>query len=387
MESIELPTYKTIVPNEVFVKNGKMIGEVFSKQALIIERYRVPTKEDVMKTIIEEVLSREKVSGRIAVVVLDVHGEYSSFAEPAAKSGQKNFSGKTTIIKSDDIKIGVSKLNVGLISSIVSGLSSTQKRELEKILNSLKNEMRGGAGPFGLEQVEAAISSDKEISKDTSRILLSWVASLKELRLFGKTDIPSVFDIVRSGHLTVFDLSDEINLKKKQIIVSYFANKLFFERKSQNIPPFLLVVEESHQFIPEKTREEAAISKRILETIAREGRKFGACLCLVSQRPVNLSTTALANCNTHLILRVTNPYDLDHIGESSEGLDRDSQKIISGLAVGEALLVGEAVNFPLFFKVRKNLSPDSKHEISLEDAAKNFESKKEGEIKEAQEFL
>src|SRR3989344_5412992 len=64
MGNIELPTYKTIVPNEVFVKNGKMIGEVFSKQALIIERYRVPTKEDVMKTIIEEAEKMQEVSAK-----------------------------------------------------------------------------------------------------------------------------------------------------------------------------------------------------------------------------------------------------------------------------------------------------------------------------------
>ncbi|MBU0636493.1 ATP-binding protein, partial [Candidatus Micrarchaeota archaeon] len=110
-------------------------------------------------------------------------------------------------------------------------------------------------------------------------------------------------------------------------------------------------------------------------------------LCLVSQRPKHLSTTALANCNSHLILRITNPYDLKHIGESSEGIDSDSERMITSLRVGEALLVGEAVNYPVFFKVRKNYSADSKHEKTLEEAAKEFEQQKETIEKETEEFL
>ncbi len=340
-----------------------------------------------VKTIIEEVLDRKKESGRISVIVIDVHGEYTSFGEPVQSGAAKDYSGKTTIIKSGDIKIGVPKLSVGLIAGIVSGLSAPQKRELEKVLSALKSEMRSGMGPFDLEKVESAIASDANINESTARVLLSWVASLKELRLFGKTDIPSIFDVLRPGHLTVFDLSEETDLKKKQIIVAYFANRLFLERKNGKIPPFLLVVEEAHQMCPEKTKEEHAISKRIIETIAREGRKFGACLCLVSQRPINLSTTALSQCNSHLIMRITNPYDLKHIGESSEGIDDKSLDMVSSLAVGEALLVGEAVNHPVFFRVRKNRSPDSRHEISLEDAAAQFEKKDDDKKSEAQEFL
>ena len=71
-------------------------------------------------------------------------------------------------------------------------------------------------------------------------------------------------------------------------------------------------------------------------------------MCLISQRPVNLSTTALSQCNTHIILRVTNPNDLDHIQMSSEGIDARVAKSITSLKVGEAILVGEAVNSPVF---------------------------------------
>lgn len=399
-DKVRVASSETIEKFLGFDKNGLHLGEInfhgtvvkpnmsrLLKKHLAVLAMSGAGKSNYVKVMIEEVLNRKKEEGRVAVVVVDVHGEYTCFGEPATKVGQNDYSKKTFIIKSHELKIGVPKLNVGLVSSIVSGLSPPQKRELERILNSLKSEMRSGAGPFDLNRVEAAISQDKSINDATGRILLSWISNLKELDLFGKTDSPSVFDILRPGHLTVFDLSDETNLKKKQIIVSYFAQRFFFERKNGAIPPFLLVVEESHQFAPQEAKEESAISRRIIETIAREGRKFGACLCLVSQRPINLSTTALSQCNSNVILRVTNPYDLKHIGESSEGIDSKSLEMITTLAVGEALLVGEAVNHPVFFRVRKNSCPESRHEVSLEQAARLFEEKKEELNKEAAQFL
>jgi len=84
---------------------------------------------------------------------------------------------------------------------------------------------------------------------------------------------------------------------------------------------------------------------------------------------------------------VTNPYDLKHIGESSEGIDAKSQDMITSLRVGEGLLVGEAVNYPVFFRIRKNESPDSVHEQTLEEAAIAFEKGAEEEESEAEQFL
>ncbi len=129
------------------------------------------------------------------------------------------------------------------------------------------------------------------------------------------------------------------------------------------------------------------MAKSILETIAREGRKFGSCLCLISQRPVKLSTTVLSQANTHIILRITNPYDLKHIGESSEGLDSKSVEMISSLRVGEALVVGEASSYPVFFKVREKYSQDSHLDVSLSGLAKNYLKNSSNQDKDIEGFL
>ncbi len=344
-------------------------------------------KSYLTSVLFEELLDRKKEAGRIATIVLDPHGEYSSFAEPVLDKSKTDYSSRTKIVKAHEIQIGVPKLSVGILSGIIPGLSSPQKRDLGKIISKLRAEMKSGLGPFDLHDVLDTLNSTPEIKENTKVALGGWIVSLMELNLFGKTDSPPISDLLKSGNLTIIDLGDVINTKKKQIIVSYFAQRLFYERRRKTIPPFLLVLEEAHQFVPEKAGKDSAICRSIIRTIAREGRKFGASLCLISQRPVQLDTTALSQCNTHIILRITNPYDLKHIGESSEGLDSKSIEMITSLRVGEALLVGEATHYPLFFKVRKRKSQESRHEISLEQAAVDFERNSSEKDDETRELL
>jgi DNA helicase HerA-like ATPase len=182
-------------------------------------------------------------------------------------------------------------------------------------------------------------------------------------------------------------MSGTISMKKKRLAVAHVAGKLFEARRSNKVPPFLLILEEAHQYVPEKVQREHAICRGILQTIAREGRKFHASLCLISQRPVQLSTTVLSQCNTNIILRVTNPYDLKHIGESSEGITKDVQDQISSLQVGTGLVVGEAVNFPLFVKIRKRKSKESEKGLPLEQAALAYMKDQEQKKSDAKEFM
>ena len=95
----------------------------------------------------------------------------------------------------------------------------------------------------------------------------------------------------------------------------------------------------------------------------------------------------ISQCNNKLILRITNPYDLDHIGKSAEGIDKQSQNMLTSLRVGEALLVGEATGYPVFFKVRQRNSQPSRHEIPLEKAALDFEKGREEKDAETRELL
>lgn len=341
-------------------------------------------KSYFMSVLIEELQKRKKEQGQIATIVFDTHGEYTSFGEPVTDSKFRDFSANTKIIDASKIKISASNINKHMLSSLIPSITPVQKRELFKIISKLKDEMKAGVGPFDLSAIKAELSS---LDQKTSGPLYAALDDLEQLHLFSKVDSPAPLDIAKAGQLSIIDLNNIISEKKKQVIVSYFSQKLFNARRMKKICPFAVIVEEAHNFIPETTAAENALAKPILRTIAREGRKFGASLIVVSQRPKRLDTTTLANCNTNIILRITNPYDLDHIKQSSEGLDSNSISSISSLRVGEALIVGEALSAPTFFKVRERQSAPSKHEVSLEESAKRFATDTEKTNEEVDTFL
>ena len=320
-------------------------------------------KSYLTSILIEELLDRPKELGQPAVIVVDPHGEYLGFAEDG------NYITKTKVWNRNNISIATSYLSSSGIAELIPQISWVQRRELTPIIKELKEKKHSYSFADLIKAVE-----DSNINPKTRYALLSWLNDLYSTYLFKTVDSPSIEELALPGQLSILDLSDIIRIKEKQIIVTYFARRLFNARRSGKIPPFILIIEEAHQFAPEGTSTAEAISRGVIEQIAREGRKFGACLVLISQRPIKLSTTALSQCNTHIILRVTNPYDLQHIAESSEGITRDVEKMIPGLKVGEALIVGEAVNYPLLVKVRKRKSKKSDKGIKLENAIVKFQN-------------
>lgn len=326
-------------------------------------------KSHLASVLLEELLSRKKEDGRVAVIVVDIHGEYGGFIHDPV------FGSRTTLVEGSGICVPLKRLGPETMMEWLPDLSSPQRDVLRHALSTLKTEKKDASG-FGFNELIEAIDK-ADVSKDEVKRALK--RSLSELRryrfLSTKKENPRLAAEVQPGRLMILDFSSIDSLRKKQILVSLMARRLFRLRKKGRIPPFLLLIEEAHNFAREKAEEREAVSRSIIETIAREGRKFGASLCLISQRPVNLSTTALSQCNTHIILRVTNPNDLEHIQMSSEGIDSRIAKSISGLKVGEAIIVGEAVNHPVFISVRDRKSTKREKGAPLHQQALDFEEK------------
>ncbi|MFX1465274.1 MAG: ATP-binding protein [Promethearchaeota archaeon] len=327
-------------------------------------------KSYLTSVLIEELLLRKPEQGRIAVVILDVHGEYTSLASPS-ESTKHNFSDKTTVINSPYIQVGVPNLTSYSFAGFQPQMSMIQIRELTQIINKLRRNSSKAGKPYGLNELIEMIEQS-EMNPRTREAMLGWIYDLESTNLFGMEEHPALKENIKVGHATIFDFREIISLRKKQIIVSYLLYRLFNMRKSGEIPPFVCILEEAHQFCPEKT---PAISKSIIETIAREGRKFYASLVLISQRPVRLNTTVLSQMGTHIYLRITNPYDLKLIGQSSEMIDKSSLDVITTLDIGSALIVGNAVSHPVFVKIRNRYSPSPQISMPLEESAKKYEKK------------
>jgi hypothetical protein len=110
--------------------------------------------------------------------------------------------------------------------------------------------------------------------------------------------------------------------------------------------PILLICEEAHVYIPRASESQFAGSRKSMERIAKEGRKYGVGVMVVSQRPHEVSETVLAQCGTFICLRITNPDDQGYVRSLVPESEGDLVSILAGLGRGEALLLGEAVPLP-----------------------------------------
>jgi DNA helicase HerA-like ATPase len=346
-------------------------------------------KSHLAAVMLEELLDRKKEEGRIAVVVVDIHGEYVGFAQDDV------YGSKTTVVDGAQIAVPLRKIPPESIEEWLPHLSGPQRELLRHSIHHLRAQNKSQEGGvntqfdgYSMKELFETID-EAEISKEeTKKTLKRSLSELKRYKFLSrKKEIPKLSPAIKPGHMLVLDFSSIDSLRKKQILVALISRRLFRLRKKGKIPPFLLLIEEAHNFAREKAEAQNAISRSVIETIAREGRKFGASLCLISQRPVNLSTTALSQCNSHIILRVTNPNDLDHIQMSSEGIDSRVAKSITSLKVGEAILVGEAVNYPVFVSIRQRKSAKREKGAPLHMQAIEFEQLKEKKEEQVEAFL
>jgi hypothetical protein len=117
--------------------------------------------------------------------------------------------------------------------------------------------------------------------------------------------------------------------------------------------PILLVCEEAHAYVTRERDSQFAGARKSMERIAKEGRKYGVGLTVVSQRPHELSETVLAQCGTFLCLRITNPDDQAYVRSLAPEAERGLVDILAGLGRGECLALGEAVPLPTRFRITK----------------------------------
>lgn len=132
-----------------------------------------------------------------------------------------------------------------------------------------------------------------------------------------------------------------------------FQYKLWQNKEERKKDPLLLVCEEAHRYVPHYGEAQYKEAQSAIRRIAKEGRKYGIGLMLVSQRPSDVESTVLSQCNSWIILRLTNSNDQNHVSsflpDSLSGLTR----ILSSLTRREAVFVGEAAALPSRIKIRK----------------------------------
>ncbi len=166
---------------------------------------------------------------------------------------------------------------------------------------------------------------------------------------------------VEDKPVTIFDLSG-VPSEIVDVVVSLMCRMIFdfsiWSPREDSIP-VLVVCEEAHRYIPRDRSVGFEPTREAIARIAKEGRKYGVSLCLVTQRPSELDETILSQCNTIFALRMSNDKDQDFVRkvlpESSAGMLNS----LPALRSQEAVVVGEGVTLPLRLKF-KDLKEDER---------------------------
>ena len=115
--------------------------------------------------------------------------------------------------------------------------------------------------------------------------------------------------------------------------------------------PFNIIVEEAHRYIQNDT-DRFLIGYNIFDRVAKEGRKYGVLLGLISQRPVELSDTVISQCSSFLIFKMNHPTDVEYIRKMVPNISDEIVEKQKTLQAGTCLGFGMAFTIPLIVKLR-----------------------------------
>jgi hypothetical protein len=162
--------------------------------------------------------------------------------------------------------------------------------------------------------------------------------------------LSSILRLPNNGKsLSIIDLSG-VPSDVVDVVVSVLCRLIFdfaLWNKDRLETPLFLVCEEAHRYVPKKDEAAFQPTKQAISRIAKEGRKYGVGLGLITQRPSELSETILSQCNTIIALRMTNQQDQEFVKRSLPDNISSLVNTLPSLQNREAIIVGEGTVVPL----------------------------------------
>ena len=246
---------------------------------------------------------------------------------------------------------GNAPLQLGDAMSVIPPLYRTIKTT-----GKAEERVQQGSGAIGIRQNLAGLASklrdprlaflfnpgdwlpdlNGKVSKDLDALLEGWIGGPQPITILDLSGIPSSV------------LNDLIGTLLRVLYDAIFWGRNLPEGGRER--PLFLVLEEAHAYLAKENSGAAATAVR---RIAKEGRKYGVGMMIVSQRPSEIDSTILSQCGTLFAMRLSNDTDRGHVsGAASDNL-KGLFDMLPILRTGEAIIVGEAVSLP----VRTLISP------------------------------
>lgn len=172
-------------------------------------------------------------------------------------------------------------------------------------------------------------------------------------------------------NITIIDLSG-IPFEVLSVVVSLISRLIFdfcfyykLSKKEKEEAPFLLVLEEAHNYIPQSEGAKYQSVKKSIERIAKEGRKYGISLMIVSQRPSEISETIFSQCNNFVAMRLTNPTDQQYVKRLMPDNVSAITDTLPVLERQEALIIGDSIPIPTIVKINELTDKPASNDIEF----------------------
>jgi len=288
-------------------------------------------KSNAVKHLLRCLLAARK----LRVFVVDTHGEY---LDPELEPQRIDVSipDKVNLLDFDMVKehFEIERMTSTIKSGLrAAGRQTRDPAQAAQILAASSNDT--------LAEIGAAVKAEPErycLGEEAPRLVWAWSEDEADLAAAGLY----VLDLRRTETF-------EVRAKKCAVL----ARRVFEQAKTgEGGLPALLVVDEAHNYIPERTTGYMAEAARhgslgALTTVAVEGRKFGVGLVIVSQRPSRVAKDVLAQMGSQLIFRLANVEDLRYVRESFEAAGEAFLAELPQLDTGVCICTGQMVAMPV----------------------------------------
>ena len=162
---------------------------------------------------------------------------------------------------------------------------------------------------------------------------------------------------------------DEIDDRLAKSLVKIFSRMVLRFSKMQAVRgsiPIHIMLEEAHRYV-QNDRDSELLGYNIFERIAKEGRKFGVILDLITQRPTELSSNVLSQCSNFLIFKLNHPADLEYVEKMVPNISKDVIEKQKALQAGTCVAFGLMMKIPMVVKMQIPNPPPTSSNASIYD--------------------
>ena len=323
------------------------------------------------------------------VIIFDYHNDYTSLKIP-----------RINVI---DAKINPRLLDADQLAEVIEIRESAnvQQRVLRMAFTKLVKESKEFWSKLE-DEIDYIVNTEdkklKEIRTSAHRVQDIVEEAQRRFEDILDPGMGNPLDFIKEGKTNILNIS-ELSEKQANVAVAFYLQQLLKDRKDASIAkhgkskrerifrfnsPIFVIIEEAHVFIP---KDHDTGAKYWAAKIAREGRKFGLGLGIVSQRPRSVDLNVLSQMGSFAIMKIIQEDDQRQIASATESTSRELISQLTSLNIGDAILVGQWTNLPSLVHIEEVKEKVMGADQSAVNAWANAQKMSTGAVESTQQLV